>query len=172
MLNISCWLDFSFVQKETKDFFSQLIETSSSPAFLAALIIASCLTDFFPSMLSGKGTDKVGGAIRTKKVTFARGSAPPREALLAVSISTHETTAKYVEYCIDVWQDGFHWISRKRYSDFEALNKNLISEMGGSFPSLPHLPQKRWFESKRWLNRLVLKFLNTQLSPLSKILTL
>ena len=90
-----------------------------------------------------------------KKVTFGDGTAPPRVVRIAVSISRHETVEHtgVTTYFIDVLQCGKVTVVKRRYKDFEILNKTLILEAGHLGYHLPSLPQKRWFQTQRWLNR-------------------
>jgi hypothetical protein len=88
------------------------------------------------------------------KISFAPGTAPPKEARVALSISGHETSIGGVKfYLVDVWQSGFCWLVKKRYSDFTSLHARVETELAKYNYELPHLPKKRWFEAKRWLNK-------------------
>ena len=49
---------------------------------------------------------------------------------------------------------GNEWSFTKRYRDFEQLHAQLMREASGEVKrSIPSLPQKRWFETGRWINR-------------------
>lgn len=51
---------------------------------------------------------------------------------------------------------GVEWTLHKRYRDFYELHHELIKENQNYNIELPKLPEKRWFERQRWLNRYVL----------------
>jgi hypothetical protein len=93
-----------------------------------------------------------------KKLSFAIGTAPPRVVRIAISISRHETVEQIgvTTYFIDILHSGRVTVVKRRYKDFEILNKTLIIEVGHLGYQLPSLPQKRWFQTQRWLNRFVL----------------
>ena len=50
---------------------------------------------------------------------------------------------------------GREWVFVKRYRDFESLHNQLLKESSNSEIKrhIPNLPQKRWFETGRWINR-------------------
>jgi hypothetical protein len=90
-----------------------------------------------------------------RHVIFAAGTAPPNEVRLAVSLNRFETEENkgLTNYYVDVLQYGKLSVVKRRYKDFEALHKRVHDELSIYDYSLPHLPQKRWFQTKRWLNR-------------------
>ena len=92
-----------------------------------------------------------------KKVSFAAGTAPPREVRVALSITKFEHSLSGVTtYFIDIWQSGMCWLVRRRYKEFVNLHAKLVLELSKYGYELPSLPKKRWFETMRWTNRLVL----------------
>lgn len=97
----------------------------------------------------------VRSAKHRKKISFAIGTAPPRVVRIAISISRHETVEQVgvTTYFIDILHSGRVTVVKRRYKDFEILNKTLIVEVGHMGFQLPPLPQKRWFQTQRWLNR-------------------
>lgn len=48
---------------------------------------------------------------------------------------------------------GVEWTLHKRYRDFYYLHHELIKENQIYNIDLPKLPEKRWFERQRWINR-------------------
>ncbi len=48
---------------------------------------------------------------------------------------------------------GEEWTLHKRYRDFYDLNQELMKENLVYNIDLPKLPEKRWFERQRWINR-------------------
>ena len=53
---------------------------------------------------------------------------------------------------------GVEWTLHKRYRDFYNLHHELIKENQNYNIDLPKLPEKRWFERQRWINRYGSKF--------------
>lgn len=92
-----------------------------------------------------------------RKVSFTIDTAEPTEDRVAISITKHEdiTNLGYTAYFIQCWYGGKLWTVQRRYRHFEALHKELESELSvkTSQINLPALPKKRWFEKQRWINR-------------------
>jgi hypothetical protein len=72
-----------------------------------------------------------------------------------LTIYGHETSNGVIEYFIAILQSERLWELKRRYRDFSNLHKKLVVETTVYGTYLPDLPRKRWFESKRWLNRYV-----------------
>lgn len=117
-------------------------------------------------MSAFSGTPKKPGMSSTsngKRITFAPGTAPPKETRVALTISKHETSSIGVTaYLVDVWQSGFCWMVRKRYKDFVSLHTRVAAELAKFSYDLPVLPKKRWFESQRWINKLDPVYVDTR----------
>jgi hypothetical protein len=56
---------------------------------------------------------------------------------------------------LQLYRNGRLWSIQRRYRHFEKLLKDLKKENPNIKDILPSFPQKRWFEAKRWFNRLV-----------------
>lgn len=65
-----------------------------------------------------------------KHISFAEGTAAPSIPGVAVGIVKHEynQAGGYMEYTIQVWQNGRSWLVPKRYSEFQAFNTELCIE--------------------------------------------
>ena len=48
---------------------------------------------------------------------------------------------------------GVEWTLHKRYRDFYELHHELMKENQKYIIDIPKLPEKRWFERQRWINR-------------------
>lgn len=64
------------------------------------------------------------------RVSFATGTAGPSMDSLAVGIVAHEhnTTGNYMEYTVQLWQNGRSWLLMKRYSHFQTFQTELSAE--------------------------------------------
>ncbi len=81
-----------------------------------------------------------------KKIQFVIGTAPPKEARVALSVSSFEVKDRVTTYIIDVWQAGQCGQMRRRYKDFESFQKRIIAEVSHYGYIIPPLPQKKWFQ--------------------------
>jgi len=91
-----------------------------------------------------------------KKVSFSADTYFSDEYNIAASILSHEylKEAGHTVYTIKMIFRGNEWSFVKRYRDFEQLHNNLLKEScNSSNVIIPRLPQKRWFETARWINR-------------------
>ena len=93
-----------------------------------------------------------------KSVKFSSDTAPPNETILACSITDHEYVPKSrcMQYTINFWRGGQLWKVARRYKEFETFYRCLKREiclLNVNESEIPNLPQKRWFEKQRWINR-------------------
>lgn len=65
-------------------------------------------------------------------ITFAEGTAGPSMDSLAVGIVKHEMhpAGNFMEYTVQLWQNGRSWLLVKRYSHFQAFQAELSAEYG------------------------------------------
>jgi len=97
---------------------------------------------------------------RRKTVRFTEDTHAASPATIACTFCGHQYVPSVgsVTYTIQFYYRGTMWKLDKRYSDFCKFYKELKNENIVPHYELPDLPQKRWFEGQRWLNRFEYKF--------------
>ncbi len=95
-----------------------------------------------------------------KSVRFTEETHAASPATIACTICGHQFVPSFgsITYTIQFSYGGMIWKLDKRYSDFYKFHKELKNEKLVPYYELPELPQKRWFEGQRWLNRFEYKF--------------
>uniref|UniRef100_A0A7S3HR13 PX domain-containing protein n=1 Tax=Spumella elongata TaxID=89044 RepID=A0A7S3HR13_9STRA len=90
-----------------------------------------------------------------RRVKFNRDTIFNDSDHIALTITRHSFIYDkgYTQYFIKLLCRGVEWTLHKRYRDFYNLHHELIKENQNYNIDLPKLPEKRWFERQRWINR-------------------
>ena len=98
--------------------------------------------------------------VKRKEVRFTADTNAAAPATIACTICGHQFVPSVgsIMYTIQFLYGDKLWRLDKRYSEFCKFYKELKNEKLILYYELPQLPQKRWFEGQRWLNRFDYKF--------------
>ena len=95
-----------------------------------------------------------------RRIRFAEDTYEASPVTIACTFCGHQYVPALgsITYAIQFSYGGIMWRLDKRYNDFVKFYRELKNEKLVKSYELPELPQKRWFEGQRWLNRFEYKF--------------